>query len=682
MGGKLQSAIEIAMQEKNILLVERFSARGIASDEALEVKDQIIKAFNYVLNMAKEIEKNKQKNNFKLNYFNEEHANIISILGERGSGKSSVLISLKKILKEESQNIEYANDSYTIKNCLFLPNLIDPSVIEDCGSILTLIISLLFKGFDEMESSLSEDERRKIVNKFIKLSEIISILDNRSKTNDALDDLLSNTEVYNISTKLEELIDNYLELKSKNAIYKQLVIVIDDIDLNQKGCYKMLEELRKYFCLTNVIVVISASLRDLTNVVSSYFNDNYKSNYDFIVYQQVVSSKNKNDIYNYNLEQLTKQYLVKVLPYPLRINININQDKYINYILNSYEEIGFYLGNFSKGATRIFLPENMRGIIQFVYELERTTHKIFIIIKYFLNNLRIYKKYTLTDNLIDLNCILNFKNNDIKIFENLKKQLKELLNNFDFNEESQVNYYKCIYICFIYKRLIDLSNERANFSLEVNETFNRLILDVSKLYTEFFEKNDEILIYEKNNDYGYLFKDNFHNKKIKNENENLNGLNLLDIIEWKNIEGWAEKKELNLNLNNLLNNLIIYIRLKKLENKNNFNSFINELETLRITFGINIQDIRKNIESNNFYNKYVKKNIPESVLSTLRTAIKDKTAFSSETFELLFKQIYLTSVGFDFELYEKQTIECKVGLYQMILREIKDARKYNNKSNK
>ena len=114
----MQSAIEIAKKEKNILLVERFSARGIASNEALEVKDQIIKAFNYVLNMAKEIEKNKQKNNFKLNYFNEEHANIISILGERGSGKSSVLISLKKILKEESQNIEYTNDSYTIKNCL------------------------------------------------------------------------------------------------------------------------------------------------------------------------------------------------------------------------------------------------------------------------------------------------------------------------------------------------------------------------------------------------------------------------------------------------------------------------------------------------------------------------------------------------------------------------------------
>jgi len=88
------------------------------------------------------------------------------------------------------------------------------------------------------------------------------------------DDLLQDSEkVGNLRTRLHDLIMNYLNLRSGNSsdTNKYLVIMLDDLDMCSEGAYSIIEEIRKFLCMRNVIILMTMQSTQLRTVLQASY---------------------------------------------------------------------------------------------------------------------------------------------------------------------------------------------------------------------------------------------------------------------------------------------------------------------------------------------------------------------------------------------------------------------------
>ena len=69
--------------------------------------------------------------------------NIISFLGERGSGKTSCLYSIKEIFSHPKYNVDFSKDTEFL-------NIIDPSFFDEHHNILEIFIGELYHEYEKM----------------------------------------------------------------------------------------------------------------------------------------------------------------------------------------------------------------------------------------------------------------------------------------------------------------------------------------------------------------------------------------------------------------------------------------------------------------------------------------------------------------------------------------------------
>lgn len=228
--------------------------------------------------------------------------NIVAFLGDRGTGKTSCMLSVLNMLDKHFEKKKFAKI-----------DTIDPSFFDENTNILFLVIGKMFATFKkDMESKDSRMGRKNqeihdLTKTFHDVQSCLSRMQ-KSPLDDNDNDMnqLSNLLVtVDLTEKLKELVNNYLKFFGSDY----LVVPIDDIDNNTQHAYTMAEQLRKYLVLPKVIILISFKLEQLAHVIDLYFAKMYES----LIKQERFNSE--------DIADMAQKYLLKLFPLNQRVTL-------------------------------------------------------------------------------------------------------------------------------------------------------------------------------------------------------------------------------------------------------------------------------------------------------------------------------------------------------------------------
>lgn len=244
--------------------------------------------------------------------------NIFAFIGDRGSGKTSCMITVADFLirkKEVLTNQEYPRiDKVNFATI----DLIDPTYFDNAHNLISLFLAKLYKSFHEKteeyefdvrhhydKAGLSENTRNLFLDRFRRTQEnlyhVMDIIkyDNNQDLLEFVDGLSASV---NLKENIKELVDLYLEyIGIKDAV---LILRIDDVDINEKQAGKMVEAMRKYFIQPNILVLLSLKLKQLEDIKFLELREFYKD----------VKSFSDED-----LRDMVDKYVVKLIPRSHRI---------------------------------------------------------------------------------------------------------------------------------------------------------------------------------------------------------------------------------------------------------------------------------------------------------------------------------------------------------------------------
>lgn len=195
--------------------------------------------------------------------------NIIAFCGDRGTGKTSAMNEFAEIVAK--------NDS----TLAVLP-VIDPTMFSTNDSILEIIIARMFEKINVTKIEDVETQR-KVLKKFEQIYGQLATLYEKKEDRFSKDFRDNNLETINrlkgsleIRTTLEEIVELYLDESKTNTKKEHLIIKIDDVDMNLSYAYTMIEEIRKYLSIKNVIVLVALNDVQISKLISNEFKKDLK----------------------------------------------------------------------------------------------------------------------------------------------------------------------------------------------------------------------------------------------------------------------------------------------------------------------------------------------------------------------------------------------------------------------
>lgn len=249
--------------------------------------------------------KQNKPDNYINNYPSEFHNNIIAFCADRGQGKTSAMISMADALHKMDSSYREEKEIFWNKQCdnketnpvldthFDCLSVIDPTCFEDNDSIIRTVISKMFKRASDKWKSDSaaysfraderyRDKKEKLSDKFFGCFKGLDYLYKEKKEISSYYDDINMAAEYgdsnNFKKEFIELVDMYLDFmyqghENKNSM---LVIQIDDVDLNIEKSYSIVEEIRKYFVIPGVIVLMALHIGTLSRTIEQYYLQHYK----------------------------------------------------------------------------------------------------------------------------------------------------------------------------------------------------------------------------------------------------------------------------------------------------------------------------------------------------------------------------------------------------------------------
>ncbi|WP_141047696.1 P-loop NTPase fold protein [Aliarcobacter cryaerophilus] len=231
----------------------------------------------------------------------------ITLLGERGTGKTSFLINFKNYYKRKSEVV-------------FL-DTIDPTLFEDRQNIMITIISMIYKEIEK--EKLHENENW--LDKLSSLSEGLNLLDGVGSDplkKDIWDDPRIILEIglknANSGLKLEENFNLFIKESLRLLNRKMFIITFDDIDTDIKKGWPVLEVIRKYMTSPHIQIIISGDWNLYSKIVRLHQWKQIKETPEHSVDNDRIV-----------INQLEEQYLTKILKPENRIVL-----KDLRFIIN------------------------------------------------------------------------------------------------------------------------------------------------------------------------------------------------------------------------------------------------------------------------------------------------------------------------------------------------------------
>lgn len=360
--------------------------------------------------------------------------NIIAFCAERGQGKTSAMLSFAKALKElhmhdTCREKERFWSNYHLSDYHFeVISNIDPTTMEDQESIMRTVLSRMFNrfhsewerrasdpDFDRRKTEFAQTERLELLNRFQKCYLNLQVIDNSSSRQDIdlLDQMTELGDSANMRGAMYRLIKRFLKFICPDVKKTCLVIQIDDADFNIPRAYNIIDDIRRYLVLPQVLVLLSANMTQLETTVEQHFINEYRLSIDkggmasverchevaeryiskvIPAYHQIYLPDLQKFL-NTEYEHLQVQYQKtdKNSP-PQQVNILemtapdqssiYYQDQLLRFL---YQRTGLILldqGNFLHN----FLPGNMRELTQFLaffYHMDKLEINYFTLVDYF-----------------------------------------------------------------------------------------------------------------------------------------------------------------------------------------------------------------------------------------------------------------------------------------------------------
>lgn len=361
-----------------INLHESSNARGFSKTKLIHQRE-----FNRATKLIEErIKKSENEDKIRFN-------DTISILGSRGSGKTSFLLSLRAHYKE-SKEVEVLE-------------IIDPTLIEEKGHVFLTIISLIEESVSN-KLKLSDcspndsnyhlkkewkDKLRKLADGLPSMDGVGSSLEH-SDWQDAEFIMDRGLKSVKAATNLESNFNELVSCALKAINKKVLIITLDDIDVDFRKGWPVLETIRKYLTSPQIIVLLSGDLK----LFSKAIRKQQWGNFGKALLKNEAEALLKMDSYNDLVTEMEGQYLQKVIKPENRIRLttlyekiqsykdkiviqrsdglSVNTDPLItDFYYSILERFGIHNKNQAEAYTSFLLNLPIRTQVQFLLEAQK-----------------------------------------------------------------------------------------------------------------------------------------------------------------------------------------------------------------------------------------------------------------------------------------------------------------------
>lgn len=294
--------------------------------------------------------------------------NILAFCAERGQGKTSAMLSMADALRklndlsaderhtrfwnEKVETHCYFGTSNPVLNTRFeVLDPIDPTMMGKSDSIIKNVISKMFKIAEEKWNKSDFHHRSNVFNPSTKEKMLKTFVEcfrasdhlkqnnvNSSTAYDDLNLLAEYGDSASFKESLHDLVKLYLDFMSTGSDRKKtfLVLQIDDADLNIRNAHAISEEIRKYFVMPNIIVMMALNADTMRFTIEQYFLRQYR-------YYAAFGDK---ELIQNKCHEIMEKYIEKLLPAAHRVNI----PKVNDYIRDGFNHINLnYLNDIRCG---------------------------------------------------------------------------------------------------------------------------------------------------------------------------------------------------------------------------------------------------------------------------------------------------------------------------------------------
>lgn len=278
-------------------------AHGFQNENQIHQKD-LDKAICLIRQQVRQINQEDEVNNC---IFLSHNYRTIGIFGDRGSGKTSFLISLLEKCKQDLEEVE-------------ILKMVDPTLVEHKKPIILCVIAMInqlvverLKRLECPSDGYGYTLRKKWEHAVMKVSEGIIAIDGVGMD---YQDPIWQDEAYVMHTGLDKvsktnelegnirsMVKTALQILGKNAF----VLAFDDIDVDVKQGWNVLESLRRYLSDEHIISIISGNIKLYGTLVRQ----------ELCKHLALPTGKAKETMKN----ELESQYMLKLLNPQNRINL-------------------------------------------------------------------------------------------------------------------------------------------------------------------------------------------------------------------------------------------------------------------------------------------------------------------------------------------------------------------------
>lgn len=267
----------------------------------------------------------------------EQCLNVIAFLGGRGRGKTSAMCSFHAYLTKLHEANDWSEISQKEKIRFLTFPYIDAAMLAESEYIIDVILAQMWDKFEEQvqkdcRAHEADYERltRNVEQQFIKVRTAYMTIKQWEKKQEqeeieipvpsALHELAVSV---NLRKELQRLIGDYLKIfryDRRDDIYNYMVFAIDDVDMSAQKAHFILEQIRRFLSMKQVIILITADIDRLQLACESRYIDVY------------VEGTDRNKFIN--------EYLEKVLPYNMRIYMPEIKERHDPIQVETQEELG------------------------------------------------------------------------------------------------------------------------------------------------------------------------------------------------------------------------------------------------------------------------------------------------------------------------------------------------------
>jgi hypothetical protein len=302
-------------------------AKAFSNDNIIHQKEfkEALEWIEKGLAIAKEFKVNSNNLVLKENAKNEvlHSYNTITILGSRGSGKTTFL---KSIIKKYEN--PFANEK---QNRVEIIEIIDPTLIEEKGHIFLTVISLI-NSLVNSKLTVVEGDLKNIT----EWEKTVNFLAAGLPSMDGVGGVLTNTDwqdpeyimgrgliavntAFNLEVHFRKFISEALRYLEKDVF----LIAFDDIDVDFRKGYPVIEMLRKYFTTPQIITFLTGDL----HLYSTAIRKQKWGNFGKALLINEGQHLNRMQRYDEMVTELESQYLLKVLKPERRIHLTTMYEK-------------------------------------------------------------------------------------------------------------------------------------------------------------------------------------------------------------------------------------------------------------------------------------------------------------------------------------------------------------------